>query len=140
MPTGVTLCSQTSGNPCLGPHKLSETAIVDISSSCSATVAPLVKEALSLATAFKAPTRTYDERPYANADAFCPHRCSSDADCVDIDGRTAAAPGWSCYIPSDRRWNQQQPATCPPTAKYNSGKNPTHNEFLELFQSKAFGL
>jgi hypothetical protein len=124
MPTSVKPCSQTSGNPCLGPHMLRDTAVVDMSSACSATVAPLVKEALSLATAFKAPTRTYDEKPYANADAFCSHKCSSDADCADIDTRASSASGWSCYIPSDRRWNYQQHATCPPTAKYNSGKNP----------------
>ena len=122
MPTGVTLCSQTSDTPCVGPHMLRDTASVEVSSACSAAVGPLVKETLTLATAFKAPTRTYDESPYANADAFCPRRCSVDADCGGTNGRSASAPTWTCYIPSDRRWDHRQPATCPPTAKYNAGK------------------
>jgi hypothetical protein len=63
MPTSVTLCgSQTAdATACLGPHVLRATATVDIASSCSAAVTPLAKEALALATAFKAPTRTYEE-------------------------------------------------------------------------------
>ena len=50
--------------------------------------------------------------PYAAADAYCTTRCSADAEC---------GAGKACYIPSDRRWNHQHPATCPPTSKFNSG-------------------
>jgi hypothetical protein len=64
---------------------------VSIDSSCSAAVAPLAKEALALATAFRAPTRTYDEGPYASADSFCADRCSADSDC---------SGGGKCYVPS----------------------------------------
>lgn len=72
MPTSVTRCLQKS---CLGPHTLSASATIDIDSSCSpepgaaqapgkpSAVAALALEALTLATAFKAPTRTYDEGP-----------------------------------------------------------------------------
>ena len=108
MPTSVTRCLLKS---CLGPHTLSATAAVDIDSSCSVAVAPLAKEALTLATAFKAPTRTYDEGPYAKADSYCVDRCSTDSDC--------SAAGATCYVPSDRRWSHKVP--CPPTSKYNSG-------------------
>ena len=77
MPRNVSLCGADAGaalGPCLGPHTVEafSPGALDVQESCSAAVRALALEALSLGTVFKAPTRTYDEGPYAARDAFCP--------------------------------------------------------------------
>ena len=69
-------------NP-LGPHVLPPTVAVTIDPACGEAVADRLNDLLhsTNATVYKAPTRTYAEAAYTDADSFClaAQRCSDDA-------------------------------------------------------------
>ena len=50
MPTSVTLCGEVSMGRCHGPHTVSPNIRVSYMGGCSPEVAPLIQEALELAT------------------------------------------------------------------------------------------
>lgn len=96
-----------------GPHLVLQQQVqFKISPSCDSHITDLVQEVVTKATIYKAPTRTYTEDAYVDADSWCPatKRCSADSDC---------GGGAVCYIPSDLRWSST--VGCSPSSKYSAG-------------------
>ncbi len=115
MPTTVDLPTAP-----LGPHAVPPPATtgggglqVDVAASCGPAVVALAAEAVTLATRFRGPLRSYNASAYTVADgAACApsQRCLVDADC---DGGAGGGPS-SCYVRSDLRWSSSSP--CSPTS------------------------
>jgi len=126
LPSSMQLCGGGGGDsgdggdsaPCAGPHAVPSTLNISISIGAGCAAAPddddllgaLAREAVQLATSFKPSPRTYDEAPYAAADAWCPKACSADADC---------GTGSACVVPSQRRWSSKD--SCSPSSKFSRG-------------------
>lgn len=117
MPTTVSLCGAAADTACAGPHLLaSPNVTVTVGAGCGgasaatqAQLQALANEAVTAGTSFKPSPRTYNEAPYAAADAFCSKRCTQDSDCG----------AGSCYVPSERRWSTAD--ACGPSAAYSAG-------------------
>eukprot|EP00756_Hemistasia_phaeocysticola_P023937 Hpha_TRINITY_DN15918_c1_g4::TRINITY_DN15918_c1_g4_i1::g.72136::m.72136/K12373/HEXA_B; hexosaminidase len=107
MPVNVTYPSAP-----LGPHLLDIAKVsFDTDGSCGTILPKLYADTLGLKTRFIESTRTYNAKPYAQPDSFCPaaRRCGSDADCTSTSQTRCVAPD---YL----RWNSTHP--CPPSTKY----------------------
>lgn len=93
----------------LGPHALQSPQVTV--EGCDSRVNALADKILAQKVVFRDTVRSFDEKPYALKDAFCPKNsaCAADADCADSH---------TCMTDGARRYNSSH--ACPPSAAYNS--------------------